>query len=65
MQTKDLGDLPYFLGIEIAYYSQDIVLSERKYMFDLLSNGFLGACSVGSPMDSTIKLDVEPGESFC
>ena len=65
MQTEDLGDLPYFLGIEVACYSQDIVLSKRKYAFDLLSNGFIGACPVGTPMDSTIKLDVEHGDSLC
>ncbi|RVW95346.1 Retrovirus-related Pol polyprotein from transposon RE1 [Vitis vinifera] len=35
-QTKDLGKLKYFLGIEIAQSSSDVVLSQRKYALDIL-----------------------------
>ncbi|RVW92877.1 Retrovirus-related Pol polyprotein from transposon RE2 [Vitis vinifera] len=35
-QTKDLGKLKYFLGIEIAQSSSSVVLSQRKYALDIL-----------------------------
>ena len=35
-QTKDLGKLKYFLGIEIAQSNSGIVLSQRKYVLDIL-----------------------------
>ncbi|CAA6659807.1 unnamed protein product [Spirodela intermedia] len=33
---KVLGQLKYFLGIEVAYYCGNLFLSERKYITDLL-----------------------------
>jgi len=33
---KDLGFLCYFLGIEIAYSSHNFLLSQQKYIVDLL-----------------------------
>ena len=36
-EVKDLGQLKYFLGIEIARNPKGIVLSQRKYVLDLLS----------------------------
>ncbi|RVW26225.1 Retrovirus-related Pol polyprotein from transposon RE2 [Vitis vinifera] len=35
-QTKDLGKLKYFLGIEIAQSSSGVVLSQRKYALDIM-----------------------------
>ncbi|RVX16137.1 Retrovirus-related Pol polyprotein from transposon RE1 [Vitis vinifera] len=35
-QTKDLGKLKYFLGLEIAQSSSGVVMSQRKYVFDIL-----------------------------
>ncbi|WVZ92208.1 hypothetical protein U9M48_038291 [Paspalum notatum var. saurae] len=36
-EVKDLGQLKYFLGIEIARNPKGIVLSQRKYVLDLLN----------------------------
>jgi len=55
--VKDLGELKYFLGIEIARSAKGIVLCQRKYALDVLTdNGFYGAKPISFPMDSTLKL---------
>ena len=42
-EVKDLGQLRYFLGIEIVRNPKGIILSQRKYVLDLLSEtGMLG-----------------------
>ena len=35
--TKDLGMLRYFLGIKVMRSKHEIFLSQRKYVFDLMS----------------------------
>lgn len=35
-QTKDLGSLRYFLGIEMAQSKSSLVISQRKYALDIL-----------------------------
>ena len=50
--VKDLGPHRYFLGIEIARSSKGIILSQRKYILDLLAEiGMLGCHPCGSPID--------------
>ena len=61
-EVKDLGQLKYFLGIEIARNPNGIVLSQRKYVMDLLSEtGMLGCRPVSTPIDSNHKLCAESG----
>lgn len=35
-EIKDLGPLKYFLGIEVARLKDDIFLSQKKHVHDLL-----------------------------
>ncbi|KAL5851107.1 hypothetical protein ACOSQ3_006225 [Xanthoceras sorbifolium] len=56
-EIKDLGNLKYFLGMEVARSKIGIVVSLRKYVFDLLKEtGMMGCKHADTPMDSTTKL---------
>ncbi|WMV45012.1 hypothetical protein MTR67_038397 [Solanum verrucosum] len=56
-QTKDLGKLKYFLGIEVAQSCHGIAITPRKYALDILEDaGMLDCKPVDSPMDPNTKL---------
>ncbi|XP_020271454.1 uncharacterized protein LOC109846618 [Asparagus officinalis] len=62
-EVKDLGQLRYFLGIEIAHGPKGIVLSQRKYALDLhAETGMLGCKPAATPIDHSFKLSTEAGE---
>ena len=64
-QIKDLGKLRYFLGIEVARGIKGLILSQRKYVHDLLSEiDMLGSKPCDTPMDSNLKLDSSGSEEF-
>nr|CAD1818494.1 unnamed protein product [Ananas comosus var. bracteatus] len=57
-EIKDLGNLKFFLGMEIERSKKGITVSQRKYVVDLPSETeMLGCKPVETPMDSTVKLD--------
>ena len=62
-QTKYLGKLKYFLGIEVAQSNSRVVISQRKYTLDILTNtGMLDCKPVDTPMDPNVKLVPSQGE---
>nr|GEV58471.1 putative reverse transcriptase, RNA-dependent DNA polymerase, Gag-polypeptide of LTR copia-type [Tanacetum cinerariifolium] len=55
---KNLGPLKYFLGIEVAKTSDGLVLSQRKYILDILKDsGMLGCRPSAFPFELGTKLD--------
>ena len=53
LDTRDMGTPRYFLGIEFAYQSGKLALSQRKYALDLLQEtGLLGCKPATSPMEA-------------
>ncbi|XP_021979306.1 uncharacterized mitochondrial protein AtMg00810-like [Helianthus annuus] len=53
---KDLGNLKYFLGIEVARTDDGVVLSQHKYSMDILSDcGQLGCRPSAFPMEQNLK----------
>ncbi|XP_042009205.1 uncharacterized mitochondrial protein AtMg00810-like [Salvia splendens] len=53
-EMKDLGDLKYFLGIEILRSKRGIFLRQRKYVLDLLAETGLLECK---PTETPIVLN--------
>jgi len=45
-EMKDLGNLSYFLGLEISYSSDGFYLTQAKYISDLLSRANLTDCKI-------------------
>ncbi|KAL4034485.1 hypothetical protein IC575_003132 [Cucumis melo] len=56
-EIKDLGNLKYFLGMEIARSKEGISMSQRKYTLDLLAEkGMLGCHPTDAPIEFNAKL---------
>ncbi|XP_038994318.1 uncharacterized mitochondrial protein AtMg00810-like [Hibiscus syriacus] len=56
-ETKDLGNLRYFLGMEVARSREGIVINQRKYIIDLLSEIGMTNCKLSeTPMEVNLKL---------
>jgi histone deacetylase 1/2 len=62
---KDLGELHYFLGIEVKKVHDGIILSQEKYANDLLSRVNMKLCkSVTTPLSLSEKLSLYEGEAL-
>lgn len=65
LHTKDLGQLKYFLGIQVNRSKKGILLSQRKYILDLLAEtGKLAAKPCNTPMVSGVHLMKDDSEPF-
>ena len=59
---KDLGDLHYFLGIEVNKVKDGILLTQDKYASDLLKRVRMADCKpVSTPLSTSEKLSLHEG----
>ncbi|KAG8474566.1 hypothetical protein CXB51_031309 [Gossypium anomalum] len=59
---KDMGRLNFFLGIEVKYTPQGLLLSQRKYIQELLNKtGMTDAAATPTPMVGNPKLVASDG----
>jgi len=62
-KIKDLDDLRYFLGFEVARSKKEIMMNKRKYVLELLT-GLLACKPAVTPMDNLVKLSSTRSVSF-
>ena len=62
---KDLGELMYFLGIEVIRTPQGIWLLQRKYVLDMLKKYGMTACKpITTPIEQNAKLRADLGDDL-
>uniref|UniRef100_M1ANG9 Integrase catalytic domain-containing protein n=1 Tax=Solanum tuberosum TaxID=4113 RepID=M1ANG9_SOLTU len=61
-KIKDLGRLHYFLGMEVLYKEDGLIISQRKFVLDLLKDYKVASMSsCNSPLDPAVKLHAKEG----
>ena len=55
-QMTDLGHLHYYLGIEVTQHLKYIVISQKKYVGELLNRFYMTKCNpLSTPMEQKLK----------
>jgi len=63
-KLRDLGHVHYFLGIEVAPTNVGLVLSQHKYVLDILSHVGMSSCKPVDTPASVSKLDIQSTNLF-
>ncbi|XP_069150316.1 uncharacterized mitochondrial protein AtMg00810-like [Solanum lycopersicum] len=59
-KIKDLGELKFFLGMEFSRSAKGILMNQRKYALEIISNLGLGnAKPAWTPLEANIKLAIQ------
>jgi histone deacetylase 1/2 len=62
---KDLGDLHYFLGIEVKRSREGLTLSHERYASDIVYRAGMAKCkAVTTPLASSEKLSITDGDKL-
>jgi len=62
-KMKDLGELRYFLGIEVIQSPKGIWLLQRQYALNKLSEyGMTGCKPISIPLEQNVKLSADEGD---
>jgi hypothetical protein len=62
-EMKDLGELRYFLGIEVVQSPKGIWLLQRQYALNKLSKyGMMGCKPISIPLEQNVKLSANEGD---
>ncbi|XP_049932797.1 uncharacterized mitochondrial protein AtMg00810-like [Nymphaea colorata] len=64
-KMKELGDLRFFLGVEIDRHNNRLTLTQQKYTLDLLKKSGMSDCKpVGTPSVLNQRLSAQDGELY-
>lgn len=63
--VTDLGQLKYFLSLQLDYLTNGLLISKRKYIYDLLKKpDMTGTNPISSPMFASTKLSKYDSPKF-
>ncbi|XP_070002187.1 uncharacterized mitochondrial protein AtMg00810-like [Nicotiana sylvestris] len=64
-KIKDLGRLHYFLGLEVFYKDDSLIISQRKFTLDFLKEyQCIGCNNFTSLVESIVKVKAKEGEAL-
>jgi hypothetical protein len=63
-KLRDLGDIHYFLGIEVQSIGMGLMLRQHKYILDILTRAVMTSCKPVDTPVSPSKLAIQPDHPF-